>query len=70
MVAWGLPARGQGVVLASLEVAKVKRFWSELYLAENRDIFSEEQDEVQKLALTQWKEMDKEVKDQYKKQGY
>ena len=42
----------------------------QLYLAENRDIFSEEQDEVQKLALTRWKETDKEVKDQYKKQGY
>jgi len=38
----------------------------QLYLAENRDSFSCEQDKVQELALTQWKGMDKELKDKYK----
>jgi len=38
----------------------------QLYLAENRDNFSGEQDKVQEVALTQWKGMDKESKDKYK----
>jgi len=38
----------------------------QLYLAENRDSFGGVQDKVQELALTQWKGMDKELKDKYK----
>jgi len=38
----------------------------QLFLAENRDSFSGEQDRVQELALTQWKSMEKELKDKYK----
>jgi len=38
----------------------------QLYLAENKDSFTGEEDKVQELALTQWKSMEKELKDKYK----
>merc|ERR1712013_946846 len=38
----------------------------QLYLAENKDSFSGEEDKLQELALTQWKSMGKELKDKYK----
>jgi len=38
----------------------------QLYLAENKDSFTGEDDKIQELALTQWKSMEKELKDKYK----
>jgi len=47
---------GQGEVLKGFQ----------LFLAENKDNFSGDQDKVQEDALTQWKGLDKDEKDKYK----